>query len=386
MPRRAQSTPGLGAADGIDVLIVQRYLLREVGLAFGAVFAVLLLIYVSNRFVRYLAQAAAGDISPDIVFTLLFYKMIANSVLLLPLALFIAILMALGRLQRDSEIVAMSAGGIGDGKLAIALFWVSVAGAAVTAVMALEVAPRVATLEAELLERSRADVQMSGIFPGRFQDFSGGDQVIYAERLEPGRQTLARVFARAENDGTENVLTAERAYLSLGADQASRYIVLENGYRYTGLPGRVDYAVTRFARHALLLGKSEAAPGYRRLETLASERLLELGKPEHIAELQWRISMPLTMIVLTLMAVPLSHTSPRQGRFLHLFTAILIYFLYTNGIGVAQKLVEREQLSALVGVWAVHALALLAVAALSLRQPSVRWWLGQRVARFRRRA
>ena len=110
MPRLAQSATGGHYSDGFDVLIVQRYLLREVALAFGAVISVLMLIYVSNRFVRYLAQAASGDIGADVVVRLVFYKVVSSSVLLLPLGLFIAILIALGRFHRDSEVVAMTAG------------------------------------------------------------------------------------------------------------------------------------------------------------------------------------------------------------------------------------------------------------------------------------
>ena len=367
------------------MLIVQRYVLREVGLAFGGVLGVLVLIYVSNRFVRYLAQAAAGDIGADIVLRLVFYKMLTASVLLVPLALFVAILIALGRLHRDSEVVAMTAGGIGSGRIAVALLLVSLGFAAATALLSLEVAPRVANLQAELVERSRGDVQLSGVIPGRFQDFSGGDQVVYAERLETRQQSLDRVFVRNRAEQKENVLMAERAYLQVSGHDATRYIVLENGHRYAGNPGSLDYVVTRFERHAVLLGESGDEPVYRKLETYSTGRLLELGGPVHVAELQWRLSAPVTVVVLALMALPLSHTSPRQGRFLHLFTAILIYFLYSNGVGVAQKLVEREQLAPWLGVWLVHAVALLATAALMLRQPGARWWVKERLAALRPR-
>ena len=333
---------------------------------------------------RYLAQAAAGQIGADIVFLLVFYKTITSSVIMLPLALFVGVLLALGRLQRDSEVIAMRAGGISDSRLAIALVWVSVLFAGLTAVVSLEIGPRAATLHAELIERARGDVQMSGLFPGRFQDLSGGNHVIYAERLEAGRRTLARVFARAKDDGKENVITAARAYVSLSGDQSARYIVLEDGYRYGGRPGQADYVVTHFERHAVLLDEREARRGSRRLESLPTASLLESAGSSQMAEFQWRISMPLTVITLTLMAVPLSHTSPRQGRFLHLFSAALIYFLYNNAIGVAQTLVEREQIPVAVGVWPVHLVALGAAGALALRQPSVRWWLGDRWARLRR--
>ena len=248
-----------------------------------------------------------------------------------------------------------------------------------TALLSLEVAPRVANLQAELVERSRGDVQLSGVIPGRFQDFSGGDQVVYAERLDVDRQSLARVFVRNRDGMQENVLMAERAYLQVTGREAARYIVMENGHRYAGDPGTVNYVVTRFERHAVLLGDSSDEPVYRKLETFSTGRLMELGEPQHVAELQWRLSAPLTVVILAVMAVPLSHTSPRQSRFLHLFTAILIYFLYSNGIGVAQKLVEREQLAEWLGVWLVHAVALAGTGVLMLRQPGFRYWLKKRL-------
>lgn len=365
--------------------IIQRYLLREVSLAFGAVMFVLLLVYMSNRFVRFLAQAAAGDISADIVLRLVMYKTLVGLVLLLPLSLFVAILLALGRLHRDSEIVALTAGGVGLGRITLTLATASFGLAVVTAILSFHISPRVATLQAELIERSRGDVQLSGIYPGRFQSFSGGEQVVYAERLEPGRQALSRVFAHVLQPETEYVFVAERAYLTFDVDGGNRYIVMENGHRHSGVPGRRDYVVTQFVRHAVLLGESSDEAGYRRLETYATSQLLDAGGAAHLAEYHWRLSMPIALIVLAVMAVPLSYTSPRQGRYARLFAGVLIYFLYSNAIGVAQKLLEREQMPMWLGIWPVHLLALAATAALMLRQPGVRWRALSTFKRLRRR-
>ena len=91
------------------MLILQRYLFREVAQAFGAVLAVLLLVFLSHRFVRFLTEAAAGQISADLIFVLLALKVAVKLSVLLPLALYIGVLLGLGRMHKDSEIIAMSA-------------------------------------------------------------------------------------------------------------------------------------------------------------------------------------------------------------------------------------------------------------------------------------
>lgn len=344
-------------------MIVQRYLFREVLQVFAAVLVILLLIYMSSRFVRYLGQAATGYISSDLVVQLMVLNLTENLSVLLPLALYVAVLLALGRLYRDSEIIAMSAGGIGLHQLASALFWFASGFALVVAVLSLYLAPVAADWKQNLYEKAKGEAQIAGIQAGRFREFGDGNRVVYVEHIAPDGRSMENVFVQIRNKKgrKQNLLVAKKAYPTVQGQDQERFMVLEDGYRYTGLPGDLDFVITRFERHAVRLDPI-ARPGFRLLEAKTSLDLIREGGSRNTAELQWRLSLPVSVVVLCMLAVAMARTNRRQGRYARLLAAFVLYFLYNNGLSIAQKLIERDDLTALIGVWPVHLLfALLAL-------------------------
>ncbi|MEM7407164.1 MAG: LPS export ABC transporter permease LptF [Pseudomonadota bacterium] len=341
--------------------IIERYVAREALLNFLAVISVLLLIYVSNRFIRFLAEAAAGDIDSQVILELLVLKLTANSVLLLPLALYVGVLLALGRLYRDSEVVAMHAGGIGFTTLLRAIGALAVVFAGLTAILSLYVAPAAAERADSLTSEARSDSEMTGLYPGRFKEFSDGDQIIYAEDVAVGQNRMETVFVQVRRDNALDLVFARTAHQFLDSTTGDRFMVLESGYRYEGHPGAPNFVIHEFKTHGVRIRKREVSEEYRPLEVLSLTELLASDTYTHLAELQWRLSVPISAFVLALLAVPLSRTSSREGKYGKLFVAVLIYFIYTNLMSISQKAVERGELTPLVGVWPVHVLMLLVV-------------------------
>ena len=343
--------------------ILERYVIRETLQNFFAVITVLLLIYISNRFVRFLAEAAAGDLDSGVILELLGLKLLANSVLLLPLSLYVGVLLALGRMYRDSEVVSMHAGGVSITRIIRAVAVLGFVFALLTGAMSLYIAPSASERADAVTRQARTDSEVSGFYPGRFKEFSGGDQILYAEQVAPGRNRMETVFVQVRRAGALDIVFAESAHQYVDAKTGHRFMVLEKGYRYEGEPGSADFVVHQFEKHGVRIRKRENTGGsYRSLEQLSLGELLTASSHAHLAELQWRISVPVSAFVLALLAVPLARTSPRQGKFGKLFIAILIYFVYTNCMSISQKAVERGDLSPLIGVWPVHIVMLLAVA------------------------
>ncbi|HLW73749.1 MAG TPA: LptF/LptG family permease, partial [Gammaproteobacteria bacterium] len=95
------------------IRIVDRYLAKEAALTVGAVTGVLLLILLSNKFAGLLGDAAAGRLPRDTVFTLLGLASIKFFIVVVPVSLFLAIMLTLGRLYRDSEMTTLMACGVG---------------------------------------------------------------------------------------------------------------------------------------------------------------------------------------------------------------------------------------------------------------------------------
>ena len=179
-------------------MIVNRYVYREVLQVFGAVLGVLLLIYISNRFVRFLAQAASGYISSDVIIQLILLKLAQNMSILLPLGLYLAVLLALGRLYRDSEMIAMAAGGISVRRLAHSLLWLGAGFALLATFLSIYLSPKAAQLQQVVFEKAKGEAQIVGIQAGRFREFGKGDSVVYVESIADDGASMGNVFVRVE--------------------------------------------------------------------------------------------------------------------------------------------------------------------------------------------
>ena len=360
-------------------MIIERYLGREVLRTCAAVLAVLVLVYGADRLTRSLSDAAAGLVPPDLVIQILALKLVEKLPMLLPLALFLAVLLSLGRLYRDSEIVAFAAGGAGLWRLSRGVFVVVAVFALAGAVLSLLVSPSVASMRWALIEEAKQQAESQMFVPGRFKAFGDGDQVIYVEAVDSGSGRMSDVFVRVRKQHRQYVLVSGAAYQDVRPGDEARYMVLENGWRYAGLPGDATFSVTRFERHAVRIETraSETFEGGRNM--LPTTALLGSGDPRHFAELQHRISAVVTILVLGMLAVPLARTSPREGRYGKLFVAVVVYFIYSNALSIAENLVDRDVVPAIVGPWPVHVAMALAVAALLVGQTSGGWRLRSRL-------
>ena len=353
-------------------VIIRKYLFREVGQSFGAVLLVLLLIYVSFRFVRFFAEAAAGRLASEVIFELVGLKLAVNLAILIPLALYVAVLLALGRLHRDSEIVAMTAGGYGVAQVASSVMWLALGFGAASAGLSLFLAPALSEMAEVMTEEARSSTHISGVIPGRFKEYGEGERIFYVETIREDRRSMSNVFVQIREKDQLEVLFAERARYHVDPDTGDRFMVMEAGRQYQGNPGDADYAVTRFERYGVRLERASKSTGYREPEALSTRELLLSDEPWHVAELQWRISLPISTVLLTMLAVPLARASPGQGRGWKLFSGVLVYFVYNNLLNVATKSVESGALPPIIGVWPVHLALGLIVLAIILDQ-EYRW-------------
>jgi lipopolysaccharide export system permease protein len=348
----------------VSGLIVFRYLSREVLLTLSAVSAVLLVIIMSGRFVKFLAQAAAGALDPGSLFLIMGYRMPGMLQLILPLGLFLGILLAYGRLYLESEMTVLSATGMSQQRL-LAMTMVPAAGVAlVVAWLSMSLAPQGAMQFQLLLNKQDAMTEFDTLEPGRFQALSDGSRVTYTETMTDDRSNLGGVFISQKNLGQNQkdrgitILVADSGRQEIRPD-GNRYLILENGYRYDGSPGLADYRAIKYDTYGVMLPKAEISDEVTDRDALPTSSLF--GSPElrSIAELQWRLSLPLLVFIVTLMAVPLSRVNPRQGRFLKLLPAILLYMAYLTILISARGSLEKGKLPPALGLWWVHGVFLM---------------------------
>lgn len=341
-------------------MIIQRYLIREILHSFFAVFSILIVIAATVIFVRMLADMSSSVFPAGFILQILALNIIGKLSMLLPAALYVSILLALGRLYSDSEIVAMWGGGIGPRRINASIFRFLLVFAAVTAVVALYLSPEAYAIRDVVWARAKAEAEVSGVLPGRFIQFRNGELVAYTESLTEDRREMEKVFAKATVAGEPNLIVAKRARFSGDEEKTGLYIVLEDGYRYSGSPGSVDYTVYRFSEHAFRVDQERSHTIASKANAKRTGDLLKGPYAAYTAELQWRISQPISLLLLGMLAVPLARTLPRQGKYTKLAMGIAIYFIYGNAVGVMQNMVDRGHISTLIGIWPVHvAMALL---------------------------
>lgn len=337
------------------VTILERYLIREVLAAWAAVTVVLLLILLSSFLGRFLAEIAAGEVPGDLLLTLVGLKTVGSLGLLLPAALFLAAMMALGRLYRDSEMVVMSACSVGPARLYRALAYLGAPVLAGLAVISLWLAPQAASTSQAMRDEAARNAQVTTLQPGRFQAISGGRTVYVGAAAGEARQ-FREVLIIGGDDGQVDVVTARSGTYYPDDGSGERFLVLEDGHRVQGRPGRADFRLLSFERNTVQLPTPDDTTGPPPLEAVSTARLLGEDTAYARAELHWRLAQPLSVAVLVLLVVPASRVAPRESRYSKLVLGFLIYLSYANLLGLARVWIEQERVARGFGLWWVHAL------------------------------
>lgn len=348
-------------------MIIRDYIIKEVLRTFIGVFAVLFLIILSTQFLRALGSVADGKIALDFLFTLIFLKNIESLTLIVPLTLFLSILLALSRLYKDSEMIALSACGIGPNSLLKSILIVIFSFVFVEIALSMVLGPWAShkMQYAEQLFKSQADLEM--ITPGQFNLADNGKRVLFTEEM-PEPTELKNVFLHVKNEDSGSVMASDDAKIVIDAKQGARYIVFQDGNRYDGSAGSLEYRFIKFKDYGVLMEGKQIGTFIVERESLSSLELLTSDVVQHKAELQWRISQVLMMVLLSMIAVPLSKTAPRQGRYGKMALAILLYIAYSNLLVVAMNWIRKDVVPPAIGMWWVHALFLLLFVVLFVRQ------------------
>lgn len=357
-------------------LIISRYVIKEVLLATIAVLLVLLLISLSNAFVGYLADAAAGLLSLRLVLYVLMLNIPFLASFLLPLSFFFGVVLGLGRLYADSEMTALRACGYGRVELLKTLLLPVGFIMILTGLLNFYWAPHYMQQLTKALAQAEQDLLTRMILPGRFQATPDGRYVIYIEDFDTKTEQTKGVFI-AEQKAISlgiNVITSQEAKQWTDPNTHSNYIILTNGERYAGKPGRLNYEHMAFDEYGVRVMQKEPKY-YMRERVQSTESLRQNNTPKSHAELQWRLSLTLSVLVMAILALLLSELKPRQGKYANALPAILVIILYTNFLILAKGWVEDGKINTGIGMYWVVALGLLLAMTWFLQR--TRLWQGK---------
>jgi lipopolysaccharide export system permease protein len=352
------------------VAIFRRSLLREFGNLAVAVFATLFAITLTTQLIRFLGQAASGKLLSEAVLALLGFSALNYLPVLLSLTLFISVLMTISRSYRDSEMVIWFSAGLPLTAWVRPVLIFAAPLVLVIALLSLFLAPWANNQSEEYRRQLDSRDELSRIAPGVFRESANAERVFFVESVAGDTRSVQNVFVTSMQHGRLGVMVSRRGFTETAAN-GDRFIVLADGRRYEGNPGDAEYRVMEFKRYAVRIETREAQSGQIPARALATQTLLEDPHQGNLAELLWRIGLPLAALNLALLAIPLAFVNPRASRSTNLGFALLTYMVYSNLISVSQAWVSQGKIPFHIGWWVVHVAMLLLLLALFYRRMSI---------------
>ena len=347
-------------------MIFRRSLVSELTATAIGLFLVLLAILFTNLVLRLLARAAGGAIAPDGILALLGFNALFYLNILLSVALFLTVLLTLSRWYRDSEMIVWFTSGQSLTACLTPIVWFAAPFIVAVVVLSLYLSPWAEQRKIEFERQLEARDDISFVTPGLFREFSRANLVVFVESINPITNTVQNVFLHSVEDQQDATTVAARGKLE-DMPNGDRFIVLENGRRYQGTPGAADYRVVEFERLGRRIEPNEVRALPTSTKAIPTAALVAADGRVEKAELFWRLSVPVSAFVLTLLAVPLAYVNPRVGRSFNLVAATFLYMLYSNCLNIVQSMIAQGRLDFWAGLVLPHAIALI-VAVLLLRQ------------------
>jgi len=365
--------------------ILDRYFIRDILQALLAVLLVLVLILLSNKLTRFLKNAATGEWPTDVVLPMLGLTAVSSMTLVMPMAVFLAVILAVGRFYKDSEMTVINGCGISTLRLYRPLGLMALALAIVMGTLSFYVIPVTKRTVAYLQDQAEKSSEIAGISPGRFQESGDGSRVIYVEKNNDDDEMVENIFVYSlGKDGKQSLMTAKSAYQHIEDGTGDTLIMLNNGYRYTGTPGKTNFRATQYELHWIRAAEGEQGNVRLEYETKPTLTLLQSDDPFDKAELHWRLAMMLSPVLFTLLGLPLGRLKRHEGRYGRIMVGVLIYIIYFKTLRVGLVLLENESVPGWIGLWWVH-FGLLGYLGWSLfretRVSSGGWWARRRLAR-----
>lgn len=327
-----------------------------------AVTIVLLFTVVGARLGKWLGRAAEGDLNPGAIALMLGLYIPSFLEMIIPLAFFLGILLAYGRMYVDNEMTVLFACGFTLKKL---ILYTLVPGVVVTALVAS------LTLYLSPIGRNKADVvwgeqaamtAFDTVGAGRFVKI-GGNRVFYINEMSPKREMIDIFVAETNQskDGKVTITTtmAKKGFQHFDKASSERFLMFEDAVQHESLPGELFSREVTSDSYAIKFKEQIKINSKNSIDGRLTQELYQSTQLNEIAEFQWRVALPLTIPILILLGVPMSRVSPRQGRFLKVLPALMLYLCYMAAFTAARNALEKGKIPPEVGLWSVHVLFLL---------------------------
>jgi lipopolysaccharide export system permease protein len=350
--------------------LISRYILRETFGAWLVVVAVLFTVLMAKQFADILGDAAAQRLPRDAIGSIFALTSMRYVTLLTPIALFLGVMLALARLNRDGESAALSACGVGPWRLLVPVLTLTSVLAVVLAWFSLGLNPDASARIDAIKKKAEQELHLGALEPGKFMSPDNGGTVIYPRSVVGDELRDLFVWQRPQGDRIVTTL-AQRGERMVDPATGDVAFVLRDGRRYEGVPGTNEFLVVEFDEGRIPIRPKDEEAVEESVLSKPTAALLASGLPADRAELEWRLSVPISVLVLAVLAVPLSRSAPREGRYAKVGIGLLAYIVYANVMSIARVWVERGLTPEWLGLWWVHAVVGAFALLLIVRQSGV---------------
>ena len=348
-------------------------LVREFASMGLLVFSILLGIVVFTQLIRFLGESVSGLLAADGILVMLGFSSLNYLPVLLSISLFLSVLITLTRCYRDSEMVVWFSSGIGLTRWIRPVLGYALPVTALIALMSLALSPWALSKADEYKRRLDSRDDVSAATPGAFRESKQADRVFFLEDVDTEKKRVGNIFVRMVQNGKDGTMVAKEGFQETAAN-GDRFLVLLNGTRYEGVPGQANFKIAEFERYAMRIEPAELRKELPNLKAYSTLYLLQNPTSWNMAELEWRIGLPLSALILALLAIPLSYVDPRAGRSLNLISAVVLYMFYNNMISLTNSWVGREKIGVMAGLWGIHLMMFAVLLMLFYHRTSVFSW------------
>jgi lipopolysaccharide export system permease protein len=347
-------------------MIFQRALRRELASAAGATFTVLFTIIVTWTLISILGKAAGGKVASTDVVLLIGFASLNYLPTILILTSFISVLMVVTRSYRDSEMVVWFASGLSLSRWILPVLSFGLPLVLLTAGLSLVATPWAKLKSTEYIERFEKREDLQKVSPGQFNESAASNRIFFVESASADSPNVRNVFVNTVDENGTAIVVAKEGVIEFD-ERGDRFLVLKNGRRYEGIPGQANFQTMEFERYSMrVTTKAQEAGANLAVEAMSTMALLKESNRYAMAELLWRISAPVSCLILILLAIPLGFVNPRAGSSTNLLIALLIFFSYSNTIKLLESSVKQGRLSFSMSWWPLHLFAALVVLLLFL--------------------
>lgn len=352
-------------------MVFERALRRELSRSAIGIFAALFAILLATQLVRLLNDASGGRVAPEAVAALLGFTALQYLSTLLSLTLFVTILATLSRQYRDSEMVIWFVSGNSIFAWIPPILRFAVPVAVVVALLSFVVTPWGLQKSSEYRQKANSRSESTYISPGVFRETDGSNRVVFVESIDDQKSGIKGVFVREVDERRLTVVTAAEGRKQT-MDNGDRFLVLERGRRYDTFPGGTELRAVEFGSYAVRIELKESYQPVASIREATTAELTASRESKAKAELVWRAGLPVSVLLLSLLAIPLAYVNPRGGRSWGVVAALLVFLIYNNMQSVVQSWVAAGKVPALGGFLSVHLTTLGVFLLLAWRQSRVR--------------